>query len=150
MAEAKEMARTSILEAEEREVKEKQTEQSALEDVFNKSNSHDNTGQIEGKLFGGGTNNRCNDNNGNNFRAKKVLLKAKQWTSSPPLQPNGQTVVTWKAHRYRYLSRQLSEVNVTEVGSLLNEYKYLCSTTEQLLKERNEMLKRIQELEGEK
>ena len=71
-------------------------------------------------------------------------------TSSPPLQPNGQTVVTWKAHRYRYLSRQLSEVKVTEVGSLLNEYKYLCSTTEKLLKERNEMLKRIQELEGEK
>ena len=77
--------------------------------------------------------------------------------AAPPLQPPPsslqgnqpqQSVVAWKAHRYRFLARRVSELRVTEVGALLQEYKHLASTTDHLLKERKDLIARIEELEG--
>lgn len=91
-------------------------------------------------------------------KVKRSLERARRWVGTePPLQPplplsegSGTTVVSWKAIRYRYLARSLNEVRVTDVGPLLDEYKNLAATTDRLLREREEMIARINELESSK
>ena len=160
MQEAKEMARTSVLEEEEEQQEQEQqpqqkkqqqpqTDKSMLEDVFGGG------GQVETKSFGSTTGSTTVDPT---KRTRQVIQTAKRWTAAaPPLQPPPsslqgnqpqQSVVAWKAHRYRFLARRVSELKVTEVGALLQEYKHLASTTDQLLKERTDLIARIEELEG--
>ena len=161
MQEAKEMARTSVLEEEEEQQEQEQeqqqkqqqqqpqTDQSMLEDVFGGG------GQVETKSFGSTIGSTTVDPT---KRTRQVIQTAKRWTAAaPPLQPPPsslqgnqpqQSVVAWKAHRYRFLARRVSELKVTEVGALLQEYKHLASTTDQLLKERTDLIARIEELEG--
>jgi hypothetical protein len=152
MQEAKEMARTSVLEEEEEQQEQEQQPQQKkqmLEDVFGGG------GQVETKSFGSTTGSTTVDPT---KRTRQVIQTAKRWTAAaPPLQPPPsslqgnqpqQSVVAWKAHRYRFLARRVSELKVTEVGALLQEYKHLASTTDQLLKERTDLIARIEELEG--
>ena len=92
--------------------------------------------------------------------AMKVVEKARQWTRDPPLTPKllraGQqaiaggerSMLVWKAQRYRFLPRKLSEMRVVDVRPLLQEYKHLASSCDQLLAERETLLARVLELEA--
>eukprot|EP00946_MAST-07B_sp_MAST-7B-sp1_P000330 g330.t1 len=89
----------------------------------------------------------------------EVVEKARQWTHIPPLIPklhlagkpahgNDQSVLAWKAQRFRFLPRKFNELRMVEVESLLREYKHLASSCDQLLDERKSLLARIYELEN--
>ena len=174
MKEAKEMARTSMTEEEDGNNGNNGNERNGtkqleaeLEDVFssigNSSNGGNggNGGQAETKSRQSSRNIQSKGTT----KQQQSLLRAKRWVASsqPPLQPPLQgftevqkklgtdcSLVEWKALRYRFNARNLNEIRVTEIGSLLNEYKYLTSTTEKLLKEREMMIARIRELESGK
>ena len=88
----------------------------------------------------------------------KVVEKARQWTRVPPLIPklhlaekqasgSDQSVLAWKAQRFRFLPRKFNELRMVEVEPLLREYKHLASSCDQLLNERETLLARINELE---
>ena len=163
MAEAKEMARTSISKEELKEKeREKNMESSMLEDVFGGSGGSSGGGQAETKSrqASRGKMNMMTAPSKTTIRQQKTLARAERWVESqPPLQPplralTGATdhqsvpsVVAWKALRYRFLSRNVNEIRVTEVDCLLNEYKHLASTTDRLLREREELIARIRTLE---
>ena len=58
-----------------------------------------------------------------------------------------QSVLAWKAQRFRFLPRKFNELRMVEVEPLLREYKHLASSCDQLLNERETLLARINELE---
>ena len=87
-----------------------------------------------------------------------VVEKARFWVRCPPVKPGlpsmdkndmvDQQMLAWKSLRYRFLAQKLSEIRVVDVGPLLQEYKNLATSCDQLLNERENLIKRVQGLEA--
>ena len=175
MAEAKEMAsemaRISSTMEEEEEIKEKK-EIKEIKEIKEKKKETTSTKSDLAGVFGHAGNaagnaetksmqaTSLNDTTAmETKKIKRTLERARRWIGTePPLQPplrssshsvGGGTVVSWKAVRYRFLAKTLNEMRVTDVGPLLSEYQNLAATTDRLLREREEMIARINELETE-